>query len=258
MLKTFLNQRGLAGMAIGISLLSAAVLTTLPGSEATESYIIQGVSLAHVKTAVEAAGGEITHELGVIRAVGALLTERQRATLTDAGGVHRLYPNRSVIVSAAGGTESIADRFSDVSYANNDGTQRWSSDWVEFNDDGNVDSGRVRIAKGRLRLKKSARGVYRTVDLSGSTSATLSLSYRRKGWDSEAEYVTVALSGDGGATWTEVARLAGPANDSGYQERRIDISDLATAVTQLRFQTSRDLGKHPVYVDNVEIVYQTS
>ena len=46
----------------------------IPGEQATTCYLIQGESLTTVKVAVEAAGGEITHELGVIRALAAELT----------------------------------------------------------------------------------------------------------------------------------------------------------------------------------------
>ncbi|MCP4902143.1 MAG: hypothetical protein GY906_34685, partial [bacterium] len=62
---------------------------------ATTSYIIQGTNLAQVRAVVEAAGGEITHELGVIHAVGAKLTPTQQEALQSSTAV-RLYDNRRI------------------------------------------------------------------------------------------------------------------------------------------------------------------
>ena len=72
------------------------MLTALPRKEPTETYIVQGASLAQVRSAVDALGGEITHELEIIEAVGARLTARQHATIRASGVVRRLYDNRRV------------------------------------------------------------------------------------------------------------------------------------------------------------------
>ncbi len=71
------------GLVTGISLLSASLLMSLPGRQPLQSYIIQGANLASVKAAVLAAGGEITHELGIIRAVGAQLSAAQLESLRN-------------------------------------------------------------------------------------------------------------------------------------------------------------------------------
>ncbi len=60
-----------------IGLLGGAALLLNSGSPITETYIIQGQDLTSVQAAVQAAGGEITHELGIINAVGATLEARQ-------------------------------------------------------------------------------------------------------------------------------------------------------------------------------------
>lgn len=100
MLTTHLSiHRSLAGLTLGIGLLSAAILTNLPGAAPTASYIVQGKSLADARAAVEALGGEITHELGVIRAVGARLTPAQHHALDRSDAVRRLYDDRSVQTS---------------------------------------------------------------------------------------------------------------------------------------------------------------
>ena len=43
--------------------------------------------------AVEAVGGRVTHELGIIRAVGADLTPKQLAALRDHADVRRIFDN---------------------------------------------------------------------------------------------------------------------------------------------------------------------
>ena len=52
-----------------------------PVTEREAAVIVQGADLASVAAAVRAVGGEITHELGIIDAVGARLTPSQIAQL---------------------------------------------------------------------------------------------------------------------------------------------------------------------------------
>ncbi len=65
-------------------------------AEETGAFIVQGKDLATALEAVRQVGGEVTHELGVIRAVGARLTERQRAALEELEGITRIYEDRPV------------------------------------------------------------------------------------------------------------------------------------------------------------------
>ena len=91
--------RKIAGLsALGLALLGTAALVQLPGPVATEARIIQGADLAAARAAVEAVGGAITHELGIIDAVGARLTPAQVETLRSTPGV-RLYGNGAARVS---------------------------------------------------------------------------------------------------------------------------------------------------------------
>ncbi len=96
MLKTKLHTRHLTALTLALGLLSAALFSSLPGYGRTESYLIQGADLASVKAAVQAAGGEITHELGIIRAVGARLTKTQLADLQTSAAVRQVYANNRV------------------------------------------------------------------------------------------------------------------------------------------------------------------
>jgi len=79
------------GLAFGMS--------QAPQPVTESSYIIQGSSLADVRALVVRQGGEITHELGVIRAVGATLTPAQVKALRAHAGIQRVYDNGAVEVA---------------------------------------------------------------------------------------------------------------------------------------------------------------
>ena len=68
----------------------------------TTAWIVQGTDLASVKRAVLEVGGRITHELAIIRAVGAELTATQLAALEKHAGVTRIYQDRKVGIDASG------------------------------------------------------------------------------------------------------------------------------------------------------------
>ena len=70
---------------IRLTMLGTAIITTMTlgacrdqvGSYEATSVLVQGPDLETVAAAVRAVGGEITHELAIINAVGAKLTARQ-------------------------------------------------------------------------------------------------------------------------------------------------------------------------------------
>ncbi|MCP4391288.1 MAG: hypothetical protein GY802_23550, partial [Gammaproteobacteria bacterium] len=76
------------------------------------------------------------------------------------------------------GTDSASDGFSTVSYSNNDGTTNWTSSWIEDDGEGGgAGSGYFNVNGGSLQLELAAGdggdNIYREVDLTGATSATL-------------------------------------------------------------------------------------
>ena len=66
----------------------------------TTSYIVQADSILIAKNAVMAVDGEITHELGIINAVGALLSAEQVGELSRNSRL-RIQRDRSAGVAAA-------------------------------------------------------------------------------------------------------------------------------------------------------------
>ncbi len=156
--------------------------------------------------------------------------------------------------------ETVRDEFNQISYANNDGSQNWASDWRESGESDGSTRGQVQVvADGSssyvLRLQ-SDRAIERQADLSGATAAILNFSYRRSSLDRGSEFVVVEVSADGGQNWVELGRFKGPHNDSSYSSVSYDITAYATADTRIRFRGSSHMDDYDrVYFDNVEIDY---
>ena len=66
-----------------------------------QRVLVQGATLMSVETAVRAVGGEVTHELGIINAVGARLTQAQIRQLEARDKTLRVQADRSTNVSGA-------------------------------------------------------------------------------------------------------------------------------------------------------------
>ncbi len=73
-------------------------------------FIVQGTDLATVLEAVRKVGGEVTHELAVIRAVGARLTPSQRAELETLDGITRIWEDRPVSLQTQRTSPETASR----------------------------------------------------------------------------------------------------------------------------------------------------
>ena len=148
-------------------------------------------------------------------------------------------------------TSSVRDDFTAVSYANNDGTASWSTSWVDA--DGNPAAGNVRVTGGELVLSTflGTESVYRQVDLSAASGASLSFSY-----DNQLGLLgTVSLqaSNDGGATYTKLATFSSANPGSGTYTA--DLSAYLAQDTRIRFDMSGLLLGGSFHVDNVEIAY---
>ncbi len=167
------------------------------------------------------------------------------------------------------GTGDYRDEFTatypDPGYNGSDGTLDWSPNaWSEINDDGSPSGGDVQVLTDSgdlsLGIQKSGRGAQRGFDLTGSTAATISLDYRRAGFDGASDYVTLDISYNGGSSWTELTRFAGPATDSAYQNFSIALDpatylDSNPADNLLRLLSSglANNGSDDFYADSITI-----
>ena len=90
------------GLALAMAALAFVILTFWSVSEEpTSRVIVQGHDAAIVAELVRSVGGTVTHELGIIRAVGARLTTEQRVSLARQSGL-RLFVDASVATTGAG------------------------------------------------------------------------------------------------------------------------------------------------------------
>jgi hypothetical protein len=76
--------------------------------ETPVSVIVQAPDLQHAVRAVALAGGTVTHELGIIRAVGATLTPSQLELVKKVTNV-RVRENRAVTYSVENTTGMVRD-----------------------------------------------------------------------------------------------------------------------------------------------------
>ena len=67
------------------------------------SYIVQSGSVAEATRLVEEAGATVSHELGIINAVGVVATLDQVEALQRRAATLRIYPNQKATVAKKGG-----------------------------------------------------------------------------------------------------------------------------------------------------------
>jgi hypothetical protein len=164
--------------------------------------------------------------------------------------------------------ENLADSFDSVSYAGSNGSAPWASDWVEIGESDGPSAGIARVnaslcsADNCLRIGEpgsastwSNRGVYREADLSGATSATLSFNYR-SGRNSGSESVALAVSDDGGSSWTTLQTYSITSTNFTANPESFDISAFANADFRLRFLSSGNNAQIGMYIDDLRIDFQ--
>jgi serine protease AprX len=236
---------------------NAALKDPQPDDTVTDDTGAAGVEPYDTDVEVEVlkGGGRIKKQLGMIVSFSAELTGKEIQRLAKHPKVRWISPDAPV-VSTAASDPKVRDEFSIAAYNNNNGSKTWASNWVEGGDDNTPGNGNVKIASGSLQLKYGNSSVKRQVNLSGSVYAALSFQYKRSSFDDSSDYVAVQVSSNGGLTWIELTRFAGPGTDSTWQMATFYIQNYAVSNTQIRFATSSLLGSSDIlYVDNVQIEY---
>ena len=158
---------------------------------------------------------------------------------------------------------TFRDELINANWSGSNGTLDWStSPWAEVGESDGADAGDVLVTNdlgdSRLRIRDNqngGEGVERVADLSGATSATLSLEYRRDALDNADDYAAVFVSMNGTAgPWTEIVRFQGGDNDASFQPFSQDISAHISAQTAIRLLSSPNLGNNDIiWFDNIQI-----
>ena len=156
-------------------------------------------------------------------------------------------------------TNTLRDQFDVSSYANNDGSKNWKSNWIEVGDGSGATGGDFRVTGGQLRLdgKSNNDFIYREADLGSVTSATLSFDYDNTLTDFLLgdKQITLQISGNGGGSWTTLDSFQ--ENNNGSGSRSYDITSYSASNTQVRFiVTNADNQNNYLKINNFQIFYQ--
>ncbi|MGW8250101.1 MAG: S8 family serine peptidase, partial [Anaerolineales bacterium] len=151
--------------------------------------------------------------------------------------------------------ETVRDEFTQISYENNHGTLPWGNAWVEY-DGGGPYSGYIKIGSlGRLNFHYLwGEFIQRSVNLSGSSHAVLSLDWQTVGLD-EGEKLSIKISAGGGAPFVEIGALVG--NQTGSFS--YDISPYISPNTMIRLGNSAEYWEYGeyTYIDNLQIAFES-
>ena len=158
-------------------------------------------------------------------------------------------------------TESVRDEFSVASFSGNDGSVDWATDWQQLGEADGPSSGSVRVDTTPASLEigsfgladTTGLGLQRQVDLSGATSATLSLDAWRAGFDNNAS-ITLAVSTDG-SSWTDLDTFTYASAPTSATSFDYDISAYASSTTWIRFLGSGLIDGDFLRFDDVQIEY---
>ncbi len=155
------------------------------------------------------------------------------------------------------------DQFAQVSYANNNGSENWTTAWVETGDrtSNAASTGEIRITAGTLEFRQDTGGgstpagasITRGVDLSavGSGTATLSFSYTESNLENN-ETLRVEFAADG-SNFTALQTLNGASNSG---TASLNLTGPFTANAAIRFVFSGvNASNETLRIDNVNIDY---
>ncbi|MEM9594388.1 MAG: SdrD B-like domain-containing protein, partial [Acidobacteriota bacterium] len=155
----------------------------------------------------------------------------------------------------------VRDNFGTVAFDNQDGSDNWSSDWIE--DDAETlgaAAGNVQITGGQLRFDDQPNtgtepSAAREVDLSGLSTATFTFDFATSAGVDPTDAVTVEVSSNGGASYTTLEVITG-LDDVNTGSRSFDISGSIAANTRIRFRVTNLYGggNEFFFVDNVQII----
>ncbi|MCG3194787.1 MAG: hypothetical protein DIJKHBIC_04054 [Thermoanaerobaculia bacterium] len=186
-------------------------------------------------------------------------------TVTGVSLYDTLPAGVSYVGPVSSNRSTVGDRFRQVLYTLNDGTNSWLANWSEVNDGGtDPTTGDIRVVNGELRLDNSASNepsVRRTVNLSGATSAVLSFRYRTDtGVDAADTILLQAAAAGVGGPWTTVGTFTGIVG-AASATATADISAHVAAGTAIRFVFTNgnyEGTNENFFVDDLFITYNVA
>ncbi|WP_236973392.1 Calx-beta domain-containing protein [Maribacter sp. 6B07] len=141
------------------------------------------------------------------------------------------------------------DTFSSTSYSNNNGTQNFSSNWTEQNENSSAFGGRITITGGRLRFRNNDdRWIYRFVPLAGASTATLTLDYDANSANGQA--LDVYIYNADSNQWNYVQRIN---NGTGTITYNLTAAQIDSNPAIIFYPPNTNWGNNNIiYIDNVQ------
>ena len=213
---------------------------------------------------VLANGGQVVRQITLINAFVATIKAQVVKPLRESTAINWVTLDAPVVSQNNGpaGALHLQDDFAAVAFNGSDGTFAWQSEWVELGEADGANSGDVAVtpfwggALQGLRLQGADKGVLRALDLTQASEAQVTVTYRRKGFLSENDYVILTASSDGGNTWNELARWGGSATDEAIQNETFDLSAYLSAQAMLRLVTAPGMNPEArFYLDQVDVAF---
>ncbi|MEO1084386.1 MAG: hypothetical protein AAFY88_09095, partial [Acidobacteriota bacterium] len=172
----------------------------------------------------------------------------------------------------SGTFDTWADDFSGGTYSENDGTQSFTTDWIESQEVGvnavaGPGGGLLRILGQQLQIRDLGDfspdtgrepGIERELDLTGYVAARLSFDFVASNDIEDDDSIVLEMSNDGGATWTAIDDFSG--EELTYSGTlQYDISEFISSQTRVRFRVENLYAgsAEDLRIDNLEIRAQT-
>ena len=151
-------------------------------------------------------------------------------------------------------TQTYIDNFNagTYTYSNSNGSQNWSTDWIEVGDsDLTPATDYISVANNRLEMYWIwGENIRRSVDLSTADTATLSFDWQTNSLTSTTR-LAIQVSSNGGSSYTTIGYLTGTTTGSFSQ----DISTYISNNTTIRFASIDNNWSSDdfAYLDNITI-----
>ena len=152
-------------------------------------------------------------------------------------------------------TKTVIDNFNtDGSYSGSNGTQAWSTNWIEEIESDGAGSGDLLVQNNELSLKTNTVGeaVYRQANLSGATAATLSLNLTSNTISAgRTDKILLEISNNGGTSYTTLdTYVAGSLGVKNY-----NILSFASTNTRIRLRAFERDQNRIITFDDISITF---
>ncbi len=218
--------------------------------------IVKPVDLSITKTsntsgAPVSPGDTISYTIVVESIDAGTATNVALSDIIPTGTTYVANSTEVIVPISTSAAKNYRDEFGAAAYNNSDGTQVWTSTWVESGDDGTATGGRVKVDAGKLSFfNMDSRVIERAVDFSSADVAqpvTLTWDWQRVNGN---ESVKVQLFV--GGAWQDV----GSASGSGTGSETYILTTAQKAATAMRFVGGdNNWGNETVLVDNVNFAF---